>query len=63
MSALDSKYADWRELDLLEEFHKVSGVKIPAAIREILDAEVLHTKQCEVKQMEAMVKEILAIEK
>ncbi|MGL6202485.1 MAG: threonine synthase [Lachnospiraceae bacterium] len=63
MSALDSKYADWRELDLLEEFHKVSGVKIPAAIREILDAEVLHTKQCEVKQMEAVVKEILAIEK
>jgi len=63
MSALDSKYEDWEEKDMLEEFHKVSGVEIPAAIREILDAEVLHQKHCEVNQMEAVIREILKIEK
>jgi len=63
MSALDSKYNDWDEKDLLEEFHKVSQVEMPAAITEILDAEILHTRECKADQMESAVKEILEIVK
>jgi len=63
MSAIDEKYADWDEMDLLNELHELSQVEIPAAIREILDAEVVHTRVCKADQMEAAVREILKIEK
>ena len=61
MSAIDRKYAKYDELDLIEELHKVSGVCIPQAVRDILDAKVRHTRECDVDKMEMEVREILGI--
>lgn len=62
MSAIDRKYENIDEFALLEEMENISGVKIPTAIREIRDAEVLHTRECEADKMKETLKEILEIE-
>ena len=56
MTAIDEKY------DELEEFEKVSGVAIPNAIEEIRNAQIRHTKECDVDKMKEAVKEILGVE-
>lgn len=61
LCAIDQKYKDWDEMDLLDEFHNISKVPVPPAIAEILEAEVRHTMECDVDQMEEKVKEILQI--
>ncbi|MGF6365375.1 threonine synthase [Aequitasia blattaphilus] len=61
MSAIDKKYGNEDEFELLEELHKISGVALPEAIKEILDAKPLHDKVCKADQMEAITKEILDI--
>lgn len=61
MSAIDSRYEAEDEFPLLEELEKVSGVDMPQAIREILDANVLHSTECDADDMEETVKEILNI--
>ena len=59
MSAIDEKYAARDEFELLEELKRVSGTELPSAIREILDAEILHTLECDADQMEQTVKNLL----
>ncbi|MFR8238031.1 MAG: threonine synthase [Dorea sp.] len=61
MTAVDEKYADAGEFDLLPELQRVSGTEMPNAVREILHAEVLHTLECDVDKMEETVKGILKI--
>ena len=55
MTAIDDKYKPEDEFTLLEELRKVSGVDMPQAIRDILDAEVLHTKECDADKMKDIV--------
>jgi threonine synthase len=61
MTAIDEKYASADEFALMDELKQASGVELPQAIKDILDAKVLHTLECDVDQMEATVKSILAI--
>lgn len=61
MTAIDEKYADMDDFALIDELEKLSGVSLPKAVEEIRNADVLHTKECDVDQMEAAVKEILGI--
>ena len=61
MTAIDSKYADMDEFELIKELEQVSGVAVPKAVQELMDAESLHNEECDVDQMEAVVKGILGI--
>lgn len=61
MTAIDDKYASDDEFKLLEELQKVSGTELPNAIKEILDAKILHTLECDADKMEETVKSILGL--
>lgn len=61
MTAIDAKYEEWNEFDLIDELHKVSGMEIPNAIEEIRNAQILHDRECDADKMEETVKEILGV--
>ena len=61
MCAVDEKNAEGDELTLLEKLKEVSGVEMPQAIRDILDAKVLHDIECDVDKMEETVRAILEV--
>lgn len=61
MSAIDEKYSGIEELELVEELGKISNTSMPNAIKEIKQAEILHTLECDVEDMEETVKQILKI--
>ena len=61
MRAVDEKNAEGDELTLLEKLKEVSGVEMPQAIRDILDAKVLHDIECDVDKMEETVRAILEV--
>ena len=62
MTSIDSKYEGMDDFALIEELKIVSGVEIPNAVKEIMDAKVLHNRECDVDQMEQTVKAILKVE-
>ena len=61
MAAIDEKYASVDEFDLLKELSRVSNTEMPNAIKEILNANILHTLECDVDKMEDTVKAILEL--
>lgn len=54
MSAIDGKYKDLSEFELIDELHALSKVPVPDAVEEIRSAKVRHTTQCDVNQMETV---------
>ena len=61
MTAIDPKYDEMEDFALIDELEKVSGFPIPNAIKEIRDAEVRHTTECDADQMKETVKNILGV--
>ena len=61
MSAIDGKYADADEFDLVDELSRISGTEIPKAIEEIRNADIRHTTECDACDMKAAVKDILGV--
>ena len=61
MSAIDKKYADMDEFDLVDELNRLSNVAVPNAVEEIRTAPVRHKTLCNVDEMEATVKRFLGI--
>ena len=61
MSAIDPKYKGQDDFKLIEELQKVSGTKLPNAIKEIMNAQIRHNTECDVDQMEQTVKNILGV--
>ncbi len=59
MTAIDSKYEAEDDFALLNKLPSVSGVDLPQAIKDILDAKVLHTLECDKNQMKELVKKLL----
>ncbi len=59
MAAIDQKYQDRPDFELVDELEALSGVKVPKAIEEIRSAEVVHTSVCEVDEMQDVVKGFL----
>lgn len=59
MTAIDERYAEEDEFRLLEELKRVSGTELPGAVREILNADVLHSLECDVDNMEQTVRNLL----
>lgn len=61
MNAIDEKYDAMGDFELVDELSRIANVKVPGAIEEIRTAPVVHDKQCEVDQMQDVVKEFLHI--
>ena len=61
MSAIDEKYEDADEFDLVDELSRISGTEIPKAIEEIRNADIRHTTECDACDMKAAVKDILGV--
>ncbi len=61
MEAIDEKYKESDSFVLIDKLCEISNVEIPQAIKEIMDAEVLHTTNCASDEMESVVKKILKI--
>lgn len=61
MSAIDTKYEQMDEMELLKILPEVSGTETPQAIRDILDARILHTMECDGDRMKEAVSQILQL--
>ena len=61
MTAIDPKYDEMEDFALIDELEKVSGFPIPNAIKEIRNAEIRHTTECDADQMKETVKNILGV--
>ena len=61
MSAIDPKYEDYEDFDLIDELSKVSNTTIPKAIEEIRTAPIRHHRVCDGSKMQAEVEDILGI--
>ncbi len=59
MTSIDEQYDALEEFDLIDELAKVACVEVPNAIEEIRNAEILHTRECDVDKMKETVKDIL----
>lgn len=59
MTAIDPANEKADEFELLSTMQEASGTTMPQAIRDILNAEVLHHTECDADQMKAAVKRIL----
>lgn len=59
MGALGYGNDEEDELKLLPKLEEASGTAMPQAVKEILDARVLHTAECDVGEMEETVKALL----
>ncbi len=49
------------DFELVDELSRLSNVKVPGAIEEIRTAPVVHDKQCDVDEMQKVVREFLGI--
>ncbi len=61
MTAIDAKYDNKPDFELIDELEVLSKVKVPQAIEDIRTAPVLHKTICEVEQMESVVKQFLGV--
>ena len=61
MKAIDAKYANEDEFSLLPKLQEASGTDMPQAIKDILEANVLHTIECDIDKMQKTVEEILGL--
>ena len=61
MNAIDSAYDSKGDFELVDELNRLSGVKVPNAIEEIRNADILHNTVCDKEEMASKVKEFLNI--
>ncbi len=61
MNAIDPKYDEKSDFELVDELSKIGNVAIPNAIEEIRNANILHNTVCEVNEMQDTVKKFLNI--
>ena len=59
--AIDPKYADQDEFSLLSVLEETSGREMPQAIKDILNANILHDLECDADKMKDTVKNILEV--
>ena len=61
MGAIDKKYENWTDFDLVDELSRLAKVAVPNAIEEIRTAPVLHNTVCETEKMQAEVEKFLGL--
>ncbi len=55
MNAIDEKYDELGDFELVDELSRIANVKVPNAIEEIRNAEPVHKLVCEVDEMKKVV--------
>ena len=61
MNAIDKENASQDEFDLLPKLQEVSGTEMPQAIKDILEANILHSIECDIDKMQKTVEGILEL--
>jgi len=61
LNAIDKSLEKDDDFEMADELSKIANVKIPKAVEEIRNAEILHKDVCEVSDMENVVKKFLNI--
>ncbi|MDO5522363.1 MAG: threonine synthase [bacterium] len=61
MEAIDPAFASKTDFELVDELSKIGNVKVPQAIEEIRNAQVLHDTVCDVEDMQKTVKNWLGM--
>ena len=61
MTAIDPKYDVEDDFALIHKLNEISGVAIPQAIKDIMDADIRHKTVCDIADMENEVKGFLGI--
>lgn len=61
MNAIDSKYDEMGDFELVDELSRIANVTVPGAIEEIRTAPVLHDHVCDKEEMKAVVKAFLGM--
>lgn len=61
MESIDKAYEAFDDFQLIEKMQELSGVAIPAAIKEILEADIVHTRICDKDAMKEEVVDILKL--
>ncbi len=62
MGAIDEKYKNMDDFALVDELSQISHVAVPQAVEEIRSAPIVHDVQCDVDEMQKVVKTFLHIE-
>lgn len=62
MNAIDGRYDEMSDLELVDELSRISGVEVPNAIAEIRTAPVIHDHVCDKTEMKAVVKHFLGVD-
>ncbi|MBQ6231587.1 MAG: threonine synthase [Eubacterium sp.] len=61
LTAIDPAYDEKGDFELVDELEKLSGVKVPNAVEEIRNAEILHKTVCDKEDMEKVVRGFLGV--
>ena len=61
MTAIDAEHAKEDEFALLPKLKEAANVEMPQAIKDILEANVLHTIECDIDKMQKTVEGILGL--
>ncbi|WP_288885644.1 threonine synthase [uncultured Eubacterium sp.] len=61
MNAIDPKYDEKGDFELVDELSRIGNVAVPNAIEEIRNADVRHNNNCDVDGMKDIVKKFLGI--
>ena len=61
MNAIRGTESDPDDFVVIKELEDLSGVAIPPAVKEIMDAQIMHDHVCEIDQMEHTVKQYLGL--
>ncbi|MCR5149129.1 MAG: threonine synthase [Eubacterium sp.] len=59
LTAIDPSYDEKGDFELVDELNKLSGVKVPNAVEEIRNADIIHKTVCDKEDMETVVKNFL----
>ncbi|GKX31062.1 threonine synthase [Vallitalea longa] len=61
MKAIDKSYEKYDDFELIEKMNELTGVEVPNAIKDIINAEVRHKRLCGKDKMKETVRDILGI--
>lgn len=59
MTALNEKYKNYSDMELVDIMGKVSGLNVPKAVEKLKTAEVLHNTTCKTQEMKCEIKNFL----
>lgn len=62
MQAIDERYDEFTDFELIDKMSKLSGIKVPVAIKDINKRKIRHSRICEITDMKSVVADIVKVE-